>query len=82
MAVGIVPIVSDAKGNLDVVTNEYNAVVAPLSDLQTLPNRARALLNDNSKMKNLGDNALTTVRNKYFAPDRISDMMELTLRAQ
>jgi glycosyltransferase involved in cell wall biosynthesis len=82
MAAGIVPIVSDAKGNLDVVTNEYNAVVAPLGDLQTLPNRVRALLNDKSKMKNLGNNALTTVKNKYFAPDRISDMMELILRAQ
>jgi len=67
---------------LDVVTNEYNAVVAPLSDLQTLPDRVRALLNDKSKMKNLGDNALATVKNKYFAPDRVSDMMELTLRAQ
>jgi glycosyltransferase involved in cell wall biosynthesis len=82
MAAGIVPIVSDATGNLDVVTNEYNAVVAPLSDLQTLPNRVKALLNDKSKMQNLGNNALTTVRNRYFAPDRISDMMELTLGAQ
>jgi glycosyltransferase involved in cell wall biosynthesis len=82
MAAGIVPIVSDATGNLDVVTNEYNAVVAPLSDLQTLPNRVKELLNDKSKMQNLGNNALTTVRNRYFAPDRISDMMELTLGAQ
>jgi len=82
MAAGIVPIVSDAKGNLDVVTDEYNAVVAPLSDLQALPNRLKALLNDKSKMKNLGENALQTVRKKYFAPDRISDMMEFTLRAQ
>jgi glycosyltransferase involved in cell wall biosynthesis len=82
MAAGIVPIVSDAKGNLDVVTDEYNAVVAPLSNLQALPNRVKALLNDKSKMKNLGENALETVRNKYFAADRISDMMELTLRAQ
>jgi glycosyltransferase involved in cell wall biosynthesis len=82
MAAGIVPIVSDAKGNLDVVTDEYNAVVAPLSNLQALPNQVKTLLNDKSKMKNLGENALETVRNKYFATDRISDMMEFTLRAQ
>jgi glycosyltransferase involved in cell wall biosynthesis len=82
MAAGIVPIVSDAKGNLDVVTEEYNAVVAPLSNLQALPNQVKTLLNDKSKMKNLGENARETVRNKYFATDRISDMMEFTLRAQ
>lgn len=82
MAAGIVPIVSDAKGNLDVVTDEFNSLIAPLDDLQALPNRVRALLNDQAKMKKLGDEALETVRNRYFAPDRISDMMELTLRAQ
>jgi glycosyltransferase involved in cell wall biosynthesis len=82
MAAGIVPIVSDAKGNLDVVTDEFNSLVAPLSEFQALPKRVRALLNNQTKMRKLGINALETVRNKYFAPDRISDMIELTLTAQ
>jgi glycosyltransferase involved in cell wall biosynthesis len=82
MAAGITPIVSDARGNLDVVTDGLNSLVAPLGKLQELPNRVRELLDDQPRMKYLGDNALKTVRNKYYSNDRILDMIELTIRAQ
>jgi glycosyltransferase involved in cell wall biosynthesis len=82
MAAGIVPIVSDVKGNLDVVTDGFNSLVAPLCSLQELPNRVKDLLDDQPRMEKLGDNALATVRKKYQSTDRISDMIELILTAQ
>lgn len=82
MAAGITPIVSDAKGNLDVVTDGFNALVAHLDNLQVLPNQLLALLDDEPRMRALGDNALQTVKKKYLASSRISDMIELTLSAR
>lgn len=79
MAAGITPIVSDAKGNLDVVTDGFNSLVAHLDNLQELPNQLQALLGDELRMRTLGDNALQTVKKKYLASSRISDMIELTL---
>jgi glycosyltransferase involved in cell wall biosynthesis len=82
MAAGITPIVSDAKGNLDVVTDGFNSLVAHLDNLQELPNQLQALLDDEPRMRALGDNALQTVKKKYLASSRISDMIELTLSAR
>jgi glycosyltransferase involved in cell wall biosynthesis len=82
MAAGIAPIVSDAKGNLEVVTDGFNSLVAHLDNLQELPNQLQALLDDELRMQTLGDNALQTVKQKYLASSRISDMIELTLSAR
>lgn len=82
MAAGITPVVSDAKGNLDVVTDGFNSLVAHLDNLQELPNKLRELLGNEIRMQTLGENALQTVKQKYLASNRISDMIELTLSAQ
>lgn len=82
MATGIPPIVSDAKGNLDVVTDGFNAVVAHLDNLGALPDQLQKLLEDEGKIRTLGTNALETVKQKYLASSRISDMVELVLSAE
>lgn len=79
MALGITPVVSNARGNLDVVTDGFNSLVISLDNLQALPNQLQELLNNELKMKSLGDSALQTVKQRYLASSRISDMIELTL---
>ena len=82
MAAGITPIVSDAKGNLDVVTDGFNAVVAHLDNLRELPDQLQNLLDDEEKIRTLGNNALETVKQKYLSSSRISEMIELVLSAE
>lgn len=82
MAAGITPVVSDAKGNLEVVTDGFNSLVVHLDNLQELPSRLCELLDDEMRMQILGDNARQTVKQKYLASSRISDMIELTLNAR
>ena len=80
MAAGVTPVVSDARGNLDVVTDGLNSIVIPLKDLQGLPCQVRKLLNDERRMRALGENAFQTVKQRYLSSDRISDMIELISR--
>lgn len=82
MAAGITPIVSDVKGNIDVVADGFNSLVVHLDNLQDLPNQLRELLSDETRMRTLGENARQTVRQKYLASSRFSDMIELTLSAR
>lgn len=81
MASGIPAIVSNAKGNCDVVTDQVDGLVLNLGDLFSRNEELRMLLRNENKLLMMGNHARATVRSRFNATeqmDKILDLLEET----
>ncbi|CAN2171239.1 RfaG Glycosyltransferase [Candidatus Nanopelagicaceae bacterium] len=77
MAHGLPAIVSNAKGNTDVITDQVNGVVLDLSDLGSRNQELIMLLSDDSKLSRMGSQARDTVNCRFEADKQLDKFLEL-----
>lgn len=77
MAHGLPAIVSNAKGNTDVITDQVNGVVLDLSDLGSRNQELVTLLSDDSKLSRMGSLARDTVYSRFEADKQLDKFLEL-----
>jgi glycosyltransferase involved in cell wall biosynthesis len=65
MSMGVVPIVSNIPGNIEVVQNDINGLVFNLFDSNSFLNKILSLVIDNNKYYFLSQNAISTIKDKY-----------------
>lgn len=65
MAMGAVPIVSDAGGIGEVVKDGYNGLLVKAGDPKSLEDAFLKLMNDDKLLRNLSSNAIKTIKNSF-----------------
>ena len=76
MSLGLVPVVSNVKGNTAVISNLENGIVVDIDEVQ-LTKAIENLLEDNKLAEKLSRNALTTVESHYNGKRQRKLMIDL-----
>jgi len=77
MACGLPVIATKVGGNLDVINNNENGILVEKENPEQLANAINRVLNDNKLARQLGENAIKTVSNKYSMEYTVSKYLEL-----
>jgi len=77
MARGLPAIVSNAKGNTDVITDQVDGVVLDLQNLGSRNQELIMLLNDEKKLRSMGSQARDTVLSRFEATEQLDKFLEL-----
>ena len=80
MACGLPSIVSNIKGNLDVISDNTDGIVVDVNKLSSLIDAINSLLQSPVELKKLGDRAREKVLNKYSQQNQLNLVIKL-LRA-
>jgi glycosyltransferase involved in cell wall biosynthesis len=80
MACGLPSIVSNIKGNLDVISDNTDGIVVDVNKLSSLIDAINSLLQSSVELKKLGDRAREKVLNKYSQQNQLNLVIKL-LRA-
>jgi glycosyltransferase involved in cell wall biosynthesis len=82
MANGLAVIASSNKGNSSVITNDLDGILVPLQDLNRLRQSVIGLLNDETKLIELGRNASKTVSRNYCKEIQLNKVIKEIERIQ
>ncbi len=77
MARGLPAIVSNAKGNVDVITDQVDGIVLDLRDLSSRNQELIMLLSDENKLLRMGREARETVLSRFEATKQLDEFLEL-----
>jgi glycosyltransferase involved in cell wall biosynthesis len=80
MACGLPSIVSNIKGNLDVISDNTDGIVVDVNKLSSLIDAINSLLQSSAELKKLGERAREKVLNKYSQQNQLNLVIKL-LRA-
>jgi glycosyltransferase involved in cell wall biosynthesis len=82
MACGLPSIVSNAKGNTDVITNNSEGIVIDLSTQDNIVNAIQQLLAQPEKMNSFGIAASRKVKSDYLQINQINKVIKLLASGQ
>ncbi len=77
MARGLPAIVSNVKGNIDVITDQLDGIVLDLQDLNSRNQEIIMLLSDDNKLLGMGREARSTVLSRFEATQQLDKFLEL-----
>ena len=77
MAVGIPVLASDIPGNRDLVESGRTGVLYPLGDVETLSRQTLALLQDESRRRELGENAKQRIHEDFSLATMVASYSQL-----
>ncbi len=77
MASGLPAVVSNVKGNLDVITDQVDGLVLDLRDLHSRNQELIMLLRNESKLTIMGSHARTTVESRFNATNQLVKFLDL-----
>lgn len=77
MAVGIPVLASDIPGNRDLVESGRTGVLYPLGDVETLSRQTLALLQDESRRRELGENAKQRIHEDFSLAKMVASYSQL-----
>ena len=74
---GMCIVTSKARGNADLISNEYNGVTMDVESKENFASLIHELLSDPERMSRYGNNALQTAREKYCEEEQLTKMQLL-----
>jgi len=74
-------IVSNVRGNTDVIANEINGLVVEATDVEMISKLIKDLIASPEKIKFLGDNARNLAREKYSNTEKLSRLQSTLMHA-
>jgi glycosyltransferase involved in cell wall biosynthesis len=77
MASELPVIVSNVKGNTDVISNGKDGIVVDLNNEDSIINAIKSLLSSNEKIDTLGKGALNKVQKDYLQENQINKVITL-----
>ena len=77
MARGLPAIVSNAKGNTDVITDQVDGIVLDLQELGLRNEEIIVILKDEKKLRGMGSQARDNVLSRFEATKQLDDFLEL-----
>ena len=77
MACGLPVLVSNVRGNTDVVSSGIDGLVVEINDFKIISNAISSLLNSQSLMEKLGSSAKDKVRKSYSQIEKFSQIKSL-----
>jgi glycosyltransferase involved in cell wall biosynthesis len=77
MASELPVIVSNVKGNTDVISDGKDGIVVDLNNENTIFNAIKSLLSSNEKIYTLGKGALKKVQEDYLQENQINKVISL-----
>jgi len=75
-------IVSNAKGNTDVITNNSEGIVVEINAQDNISNAIQQLLSEQVKMNNLGVAASQKVESDYLQINQVNKVIKLMTSGQ
>ena len=81
MSCGLPSIVSNVRGNTDVIANEINGLVVEATDVEMISKLIKDLIASPEKIKFLGDNARNLAREKYSNTEKLSRLQSTLMHA-
>jgi glycosyltransferase involved in cell wall biosynthesis len=82
MACGLPSIVSNAKGNTDVITNNSEGIVVDINTQDNITNAIQQLLAEPEKITNFGIAASRKVESNYLQINQVNKVIELMTLGQ
>jgi glycosyltransferase involved in cell wall biosynthesis len=82
MACGLPSIVSNAKGNTDVITNNSEGIVVEINAQDNITNAIQQLLSEPVKMNNFGVAASRKVESDYLQTNQVNKVIKLMTSGQ
>jgi glycosyltransferase involved in cell wall biosynthesis len=82
MASGLPSIVSNAKGNTDVITNNSEGFVVEINTQDNISNAIQQLLAEPEKMNNFGIAASRKVESDYLQINQVNKVIKLMTSGQ
>ncbi|MEM7561088.1 MAG: glycosyltransferase, partial [Planctomycetota bacterium] len=77
MASGIPVLATDIPGNRDLVESERTGILYPLGDVETLSRQTLALLQDDSRRREFGENAKQRIRDEFSLDKMVASYSQL-----